>query len=87
MTAHSNDGLLYLQQYPRLKKWINQYAVCQRIGHHPDLPDRHRAAKTLISYFPPLPLDEIGLCEQCSNVINRPTYQKTTTEKPPNCNV
>lgn len=72
MTTHSNDGLLYLQDYPKLKKWINQCGACQRIGHHPDLPDRHVATKNLRRYFPPLPLDETGLCEQCSHTMNRP---------------
>ena len=74
MTTQPNDGLLYLHDYPKLRKWINQCAACQRIGHRPDLPDRHVVARTLRRYFPPLPLDEIGLCEQCSHAVNRPDH-------------
>ena len=75
MTTHSNDGLLYLQDYPQLRKWINQCVACQQVGSKPELPDSIGvgvAARNLRRYFRPLLLNEIGLCEQCSNAMNLP---------------
>jgi hypothetical protein len=68
MPKQRNDGLLYLQQYPRLKKWINQCAVCQRLGRKAEMPDEIEpgvAARNLRRYFTEMSLDAIGRCEQC----------------------
>ena len=78
MTTHSNDGLLYLQDYPKLRQWINQCVACQQVGYKPELPDSIGvgvAARNLRRYFRPLFLNEIGLCEQCSNAMNLPALK------------
>jgi hypothetical protein len=74
MTTQPNDGLLYLDMYPRLRKWMNQCAACQRLGHKPELPEsleKSMAAKNLRSYFPEMAIDESGLCEHCVANFNR----------------
>ena len=37
MTTEPNDGLLYLQMYPHLRKWINQCVACQQLGYNPQM--------------------------------------------------
>jgi hypothetical protein len=74
MTTQPNDGLLYLQDYPRLRKWINQCVACQRLGHKPGLPEqlgKGRAAHHLRKYFPEMAVDASGLCDQCSAAKRR----------------
>ena len=69
MARQTNDGLLYLHTYPKLRKWINQCVACQQVGYKPELPDSIGvgvAARNLRRYFRPLPLNDTGLCEQCS---------------------
>jgi hypothetical protein len=69
MTKHANEGLLYLQDYPSLRKWINQCVACQRLGHKPEMPEQigpGGAAQNLRRYFPEMGVDAAGLCEQCA---------------------
>lgn len=65
MTTQPNDGLLYLQDYPRLRKWINQCVACQRLGYKPEMSN-HRAADNIRKYFSELGLDAAGMCNQCA---------------------
>lgn len=73
MTSQTNDGLLYLNDYPQLrKKWINQCVGCQQFGHKPDLPmqlGKGVAAQNLRKYFPEMAVDDAGLCEQCAESL------------------
>jgi hypothetical protein len=74
MTKDQNEGLLYLQDYPRLRKWINQCVACHRIGHRPDMPKQIGpgvAAQNLRRYFPKMAVDAAGLCEQCAASIRK----------------
>jgi hypothetical protein len=74
MTTQPNDGLLYLQDYPRLRKWINQCVGYQRLGHKPELPAQVGvgvAAQNLRRYFPEMAVDSAGLCEQCAAALLR----------------
>lgn len=72
--AHRDDGERYVQQYPRLRKWINQCVFCQAVGHTPELPEdllnargvRTAAADNIRRYFPPLAVDPLGRCDMCS---------------------
>lgn len=66
MTTQRNDGLLYLDMYPGLRKWTNQCVTCQRLGYRPELPEEHVAANNLRSFFPELALNDQGLCDQCA---------------------
>ena len=74
MTTQPNDGLLYLRDYPRLRKWINQCTACQRLGHKPELPEqlgKGVAARNLRRYFPEMAVDSAGFCEQCAAALRR----------------
>lgn len=33
-----NEGELYLQSYPKLRKWINECQICHAKGYKPDMP-------------------------------------------------
>lgn len=69
MARTRNDGLLYLQQYPRLRKWINQCVMCQRLGYNPAMPEQIGpgvAAQNLRRFFPKMSLNAVALCEQCA---------------------
>lgn len=66
---NSSNGEAYLQQYPRLAKWIHECAACGHRGYRPDLPEqigRGIAAQNIRRFFEPLDVDESGRCEQCS---------------------
>ena len=76
MTTEPNDGLLYLQMYPHLRKWINQCVACQQLGYNPQMLaelDRPIALKNLRRYFQAMPLDDAGHCEQCASAIGHST--------------
>ena len=69
MTKFKSEADLYLQEYPRLLKWINQCVACQHKGYKPELPEELPpgfAAQNLRKYFDELQLNENGLCPQCA---------------------
>jgi len=68
MTTQPNDGLNYLDLYPRMREKLNQCFACQRLGLKPDLP-RFPAQGSLRHYFPEMSLNGDGLCEQCEDSI------------------
>jgi len=68
MERDISNGLLYLQDYPKLWKWINRCPACGSLGHKPELPEslpQSAAPGNIRKYFPCMPLTENGLCEQC----------------------
>ena len=72
MTTQPNDGLNYLRDYPKLRRWINQCAGCQRLGHKPELPAKlgmSFAPDNLRKFFPELAVNDVGLCDQCAASI------------------
>ncbi len=72
MTKHRSNSQLYLQQYPHLRKWINQCVVCQREGYMPEMPeDIHPgvAAQNLRKYFDELEVNEVSICDLCENAL------------------
>jgi hypothetical protein len=69
MGKRPNDALLYLRDFPRSRKWINQCVACQRLGYKPEMPEQIEPgllAQNLRRYFPPMAVNEAGLCEQCA---------------------
>jgi hypothetical protein len=67
-----DDAELYLSEYPRLKKWINQCVSCGRKGYRPDMPEHiggplSGGARNLRTYFSPRALDDAGRCLMCSD--------------------
>lgn len=70
-----DKGEEYLKMYPKLRKWINECAMCHYKGYKPDMPDEiyphpSLASYHLRSYFKPLELNEDSLCKFCSTLIN-----------------
>lgn len=69
-----NEGLNYLKQYPKMSKWVNTCICCGSMGYDPDMPEvitsrdgngeyRTVFSRNIRSYFPPLRLDDMGMCE------------------------
>lgn len=59
----------YLQQYPRIRKWLNQCLMCQSLGYKPEMPEEdgtHCEFKNIRFRFKCLPVDSVGLCDVCS---------------------
>jgi hypothetical protein len=74
VSKQPDDGLLYLQAYPRLQKWINQCVGCQRNGYKPEMPEQIGpgvVAQNLRRFFPKMGLNDVGLCEQCGRQATR----------------
>jgi hypothetical protein len=55
--------------YPKLQNWLQQCLLCHSEGYKPEMPDvigvSPFAAANIRSMFPPLTLDEEGICGQC----------------------
>jgi hypothetical protein len=65
----------YLQQYPRLSRWINVCVRCGTKGYKPELPENvypyfNVAGDNLRELFNPLTLNEYELCEVCARVAD-----------------
>lgn len=63
----------YLQQYPSLRKWINECPVCHIIGYKPEMPEHiggedSVAGKNIRKMLCPLEVDEFGFCTVCSRL-------------------
>lgn len=59
---------LYLKQYPKAKRWLNQCIVCQSVGYKPEMPEKIHPgylAENIRKLFPLLSVNEISICEQC----------------------
>ena len=73
----NNLGEEYINQFPKLKKWINECICCHSKGYKPDMPEKISTQEGSLEvyyikkYFKPLKLDESGLCEFCANALNR----------------
>lgn len=80
---HKNDnGLSYIQQYPKLKKWINTCIFCGKSGYDPGMPHvltkswgqgefETVAAANIRKYFKPMSVNELGVCEDCQKIQSR----------------
>ncbi len=68
-TNKHRGGKDYLAMYPKLQKWLQQCRFCQSEGYKPEMPDligvSPFAPANIRSMFPPLALDEEGICDQC----------------------
>jgi len=74
MTKYKNEGSLYLEMYPELRKWINQCVACQREGYKPDMPEDIYpgvAAQNIRKYFKELELNKTGLCSVCAGATRK----------------
>jgi hypothetical protein len=71
--SKKRDKDLYLKQYPRAQKWLNQCAVCGTVGYKPELPEKITPgylAENLRAYFTPLQVNEISMCNECAEHWN-----------------
>lgn len=69
MVTQPNVGLLYLQDYPKLWKWMNRCVSCGHLGHKPEMPEsipNSTAPQNLRRFFPELALNDHGQCDQCA---------------------
>jgi len=76
MPTKGEDAELYLNTYPRLRKWINQCVSCGARGHRPEMPEHiggeySIAARKLRRYFSPIALDDAGRCSACSDATSQ----------------
>jgi hypothetical protein len=70
MDRQRRESDQYLRQYPELNRWLNVCVTCGARGYKPELPDNidprpNVAAHHLRRYFTPLPLNDLGQCQQC----------------------
>ena len=69
-----DQGESYINQFPQLKKWINECICCHKKGYKPNMPDKIFANDFSLEvyfikkYYKPLVLNEEGLCEVCSKI-------------------
>ena len=77
MASKNRDKELYMKQYPKAVKWINQCIICGSVGYKPELPETIHPgvlAENLRAFFPPLRVDALSMCESCAkNWINNNT--------------
>ena len=66
MKENYQDGESYLTSFPKYRKWINECITCHSKGYKPDMPSHH-----VRGYFDPLPVNNLGVCEQCKNIVQR----------------
>lgn len=77
MYNKEKKGEEYIRKFPKFKKWINECPLCHRKGYDPKLPlkitkiDGSLEIHFIKKYFDQLALDENGICEKCSIVINK----------------
>ena len=79
MKYNKSEGNDYIQQYPKLKKWINTCICCGQSGYKPDLPEtlinkwgnKTMGAYNIRKYFRSLKVNEVGICEECQRVQER----------------
>ncbi|MFC5647546.1 hypothetical protein ACFPYJ_00065 [Paenibacillus solisilvae] len=71
-----NKALEYLNNYPKLWKWMNQCRNCGHIGYKPNLPEHIHPDYAvphlkwnddyIRRYFKPLSVNENGFCDICN---------------------
>ena len=69
-----NSPEKFFEQYPSMRRWVNECVTCHRKGYRPEtpLPEEETMYPTpwhLRRYFDELDLDESGVCEQCRNTL------------------
>lgn len=76
MKHFKDEGRQYIQKFPKLKKWINECAMCHRQGYKPDMPDKITKIEGsfevyyIKKYFDVLALNDKGLCDTCARLID-----------------
>lgn len=70
-----NKGDEYIDSFPKLKKWIVECRACHLKGYRPDMPEHvlnefSYDGFLVRKYFDPLEINENGLCDICSKIIN-----------------
>lgn len=72
-----NRGEEYITAFPKLNKWINECLCCHGKGYKPSMPDKITTVDGSLEvyyikkHFKPLELNENGLCEVCSKLIDK----------------
>jgi hypothetical protein len=61
LNSSAAAGKVYLENYPKYRKWMSQCVACNRQGYRPGT-----IHPLLLRYFEPLELNDAGLCPHCS---------------------
>ena len=70
-----NEGEIYINSFPKLKKWINECLCCYEKGYNPAMPEKITIVEGSLEVynikrlFKPLSLNQDGLCPQCEKVL------------------
>ena len=71
-----NKGDLYIEKFPKLKKWINECNCCHTTGYDPNMPDKITVIEGSLEvyyikkYYKPLFISKDGLCETCEKILS-----------------
>lgn len=62
------DKEKYLNDYPEVRKWLNECMVCHSVGYKPEMPEKihpGQMAENLRKFFSPLGVNDISICNDC----------------------
>lgn len=62
------DKEQYLNDYPEIRRWLNECLVCHSVGYKPELPVKiypGQMAENIRKFYSPLVVNEISICDDC----------------------
>ena len=74
MASFKKDSENYVQNYPEMKKWVNQCIICQTTGYKPNLPENIYPgvlAQNIRKIYTQLEVNEINICNDCEKHLNK----------------
>ena len=63
------DKEQYLNDYPEVRRWLNECMVCHTLGYKPEMPETiypGSMAENIRKFFSPLKVNDISICDDCS---------------------
>lgn len=78
----TDNGIEYIRQYPKLKKWVHTCVCCGCSGYDPNMPEMLTAnwgqgevktvkAHYIKKYFKPMSVNDLGMCEVCQKLQSK----------------
>jgi hypothetical protein len=62
----------YLAMFPEVEsRWVNRCTACGSRGYKPETPNDAKGAHRVKRDLQPLPLNDVGCCEECARVLPR----------------
>jgi hypothetical protein len=62
------DKEQYLNDYPAVRRWLNEFMVCHTVGYKPEMPKKiypGQMAENIRKLFSPLEVNDISICDDC----------------------